>query len=387
MRYFFFLIFILSATQSVLCKPPVNNSKGTTRVVITVDIKAFIGNGKIWFQKQLLPKREFIDIDSAVVTKKGNFQFSFPTLTAGYYMIYYKNDRISLGRPILIDSENCDIKVMVDTMTLRTEAGEMLIGKAEVSGSKDNDLLDGYFERINRPYFQNFIFPLEQKIRIASTNNSDASVLDSLNILLKKHKEESNKKKKEYVLNNMGTSIAVFQTMGDWDNTDLSFMETVINKFRNQRSQSFILPLMEEKYEALVKTSLLNHKAPLFSLMNPSGQVVNLEDYIGKKTVLLDFWASWCGPCIKEMNGYKEAFKKIEMNDIVIISVSTDKTREAWLSGLARFQFPWVQLIDDPNAAAVAKKYGIRELPTNFLIDKDGVIKAKNVTLVDLLKK
>jgi len=79
-------------------------------------------------------------------------------------------------------------------------------------------------------------------------------------------------------------------------------------------------------------------------------------------------------------------YKKSIANDIIIVSVSTDINYESWINALDRFGYPWLHLIDTNGVNAVAKKYGVGQLPTNFLIDKNGIIIRKDISLVDLLK-
>ena len=382
-----FLVFgFLFNTAS--CQIGGKENSGNKKVIINGFVKTRTGKGKAWFNKVQLPKRDVVHMDSAKIDQHGQFRFSFAALPDGYYELMYQDELIGTGKLVLIDNTNSlqNITITIDTFSIPMKDGKRSIfGKSEIKGSSDNELLDGYFE-IRKHYYSDLIFPLEAKIREQNKNEADPDILDSLNLHLKKFTDEMKKELKQYLLNEMGTSIAVFQTMSTWDNTDLEFMENVMNKFRSQNKNSFIFPYIEEKYTDLVSTSLLNHAPPLFSLTDEKGKMLNIKDFLGKKKILLDFWASWCGPCINEMSAYKNAYEKIKKNDILIISISTDQKRESWLKSLNMYQFPWLHVIDNSGSSAISKKYGIQELPTNFLIDESGIIIAKNVTLIDLLK-
>ena len=182
----------------------------------------------------------------------------------------------------------------------------------------------------------------------------------------------------------MGTSIAIYQTMNEWDNADFSLLDEILVRFQNKAPQSFILPFIVEKVAYLKKTSLLNKPPNFFTLVNDKSVEVNLRDLVGKKTILIDFWASWCGPCRNEMPVYKTIYEKYRLKDFEILSISTDRSKEDWFKALGVLQLPWINVIDMPGTSSVAKTYGIVSLPTNFLIDKSGIVIKKDITSADL---
>ncbi|MDR2860020.1 MAG: AhpC/TSA family protein [Mediterranea sp.] len=135
--------------------------------------------------------------------------------------------------------------------------------------------------------------------------------------------------------------------------------------------------------------------APDFTENDTEGNPVKFSEYLGKGYVLIDFWASWCGPCRMENPYVVQAYNKYKNKGFTIFSVSLDKNKEAWLKGIEEDGLTWTHVSDLLFwNSKPAKLYGIRAIPANYLIDKNGIIVAKNLRgkeldrlLGELLKK
>lgn len=128
-------------------------------------------------------------------------------------------------------------------------------------------------------------------------------------------------------------------------------------------------------------------KAPDFTLNDPDGRPVKLSDHRGKY-LLLDFWASWCGPCRKENPNVVRAWQKYKDKGFDVFGVSLDRKKENWVKAIKDDQLTWTHVSDLQfwNSAA-AKLYGVRAIPSNLLLAPDGTIVAKNLREEELHEK
>lgn len=107
-----------------------------------------------------------------------------------------------------------------------------------------------------------------------------------------------------------------------------------------------------------------------------NGKALSLEDYKGK-VVLLDFWATWCEPCIAELPIIEANYRKYHAQGFDVIAISVDY-EEALRAFVKKFDLPWPQILNQDEKNGIAQIYGVRAYPTSFLIGKDGNIAAVN---------
>lgn len=227
---------------------------------------------------------------------------------------------------------------------------------AQVSGSKAHDVLNRYAALLQEG-MEDDKAAVAIKQAIAENPNSTGSA---------------------FVLDRYGKALTPEDALACYEQLAPNVQDSYYGKSAKSQIQGALL----SKEGAVVQD---------FSLLNAAGESVSFSSFKGKY-VLLDFWASWCGPCIAEFETLREVYKHYKGKAAFeIVSISTDKSEAAWLAALKTQQLPWVQMHDTigDNTVAVGR-FAVTALPTTFLINPKGEIVAKNLRgqeLEDYLKK
>lgn len=143
-------------------------------------------------------------------------------------------------------------------------------------------------------------------------------------------------------------------------------------------------PMLKKSQDASQATarSAVGQPYTDFSCKNAAGETIALSSLTGPgRWVLLDFWATWCGPCCREIPYLKEAYAAFSGRGFSIYAVSIDHDAARWQRFLAENDLPWTNVLSSGcgRQSPAAAMYGIRFIPSNFLISPDGVIVARNL--------
>jgi thiol-disulfide isomerase/thioredoxin len=176
---------------------------------------------------------------------------------------------------------------------------------------------------------------------------------------------------KEFVFENTDNIVGAFILANHLQGIDNKEIENIINLFDHDLLNSKYLTKVNDrlKMEAHLEEGLI---APDFNLKSENGQQINAKDLLGKHTVL-DFWGSWCAPCIAGMPKMKEYFQKYG-DKINFIGIACKDEEVNWRSAIIENQLSWSQYLNSSQKEDLTHKFQINAFPTKIIIDPDGNI-------------
>jgi thiol-disulfide isomerase/thioredoxin len=123
--------------------------------------------------------------------------------------------------------------------------------------------------------------------------------------------------------------------------------------------------------------------APAFSLTTLDGQHISMDGLAGK-VVLIDFWATWCGPCREALPHIRQIAHKFDGQPLVVLSISLDKDEAKWKDFVGKNGMTWMQYRDGGFEGRIAKRFNVTAIPATFTIDADGVLEDQHVGDADI---
>ena len=223
---------------------------------------------------------------------------------------------------------------------------------------------------------------MNQKMMQATPEQLNDSAFNAqLNLEYKQLLNERTQKQQQYVRDHPDSYFSVVALSESVSSDfDVEEIEPLFLSIDEKYRETFPGKAFAQRIEA-AKTIGIGKKAPGFTQNDPDGNPVSLSDFLGKY-VLLDFWASWCGPCRQENPNLVKAYAAYKDKGFEILGVSLDNKdgKEAWVKAIEKDGLTWTQ-VSDLNSwnNEVARSYGVRAVPQSYLIDLQGVIVAQNL--------
>lgn len=314
--------------------------------------------GKNLFLQYVLPNA-MKDIDTVVVGKSGKFEFNFsPEMTGFYRIAFDQNNGL-----FVIASPGEHIKLNAD--------GDLLFQSFTVSGSEESMRLK-QLNKINaRRDSINMVIQKAQQTNDQVMFQEAYSVFEGINY-------EVDRSIKNFINKDPGSFAALAALQNLSFDADFPYFDQVIQALDGKANGNEIYDMMKVQITEMRKLAV-GSEAPDFELPQPNGENLRLSDLRGQY-VLIDFWASWCGPCRRENPNVRRVYDKYHDQGFEIIGVSLDKTKQAWLKAIEQDQLAWRHVSDLKFwQSEVVPMYQIQGIPLTVLLDKEGKIIGKNL--------
>lgn len=258
---------------------------------------------------------------------------------------------------VTFDKSQDYILLFLDNSDITVSAKKDELNKSIIAGSKSHDDFIVY-SRITAPYE-----PMFQQGAVIDKEASKQCIYQLINFI------ENNK-------NSFISPLAIYRI--NQLNADGDMMEELYSKLSQEVKVSPIGSYIGQQIND-AKKDPLGRVIPDFEQADVDGKMVNIKSYRGKY-VLIDFWASWCGPCRGENPNVVNAFNKYKDKGFTVLGISLDRSKEPWIEAINRDGLTWTHVSDLRGwNNAVSQQFGIQSIPQNFLIDPSGVVIGKNL--------
>ena len=257
-------------------------------------------------------------------------------------------------------------------------------GKINIALTKNNDSATGTSNNDAYQAIRTQINDISQKMNAIYEAMGDSSLSDEQKEAKQKEgaqlEEEYDKVIKEGVQKNITNPVGVFLFKQTFYNNsteeNAALLEQIPANFQNDETIVKVKEQTEKQKKTAVGTKFID-----FEMQTPEGKTVKLSDYAGKgKVVLVDFWASWCGPCRREMPNLVEAYAQYKGKNFEIVGVSLDQDAAAWKESIKKLNMTWPQMSDLKFwQSEGAQLYAVNSIPHTVLIDGDGTIIARGL--------
>ncbi|MCC9167039.1 TlpA disulfide reductase family protein [Pontibacter harenae] len=322
-------------------------------------------SGQVYLHE--LGSQQFVARDTAELGQDGAFKFEGTVQEPTLYRISTDQQN---GLMLVLDNGN--IKVEADAKDMN--------GTAKFEGSEDSEL----FQQLNKLVNETRLQQMKLQERFQQAQN--AGQQDSM-MAIQEEYASIQKQVKRFIAQHPNSIVSAFgtATLIDPEN-DFAFADSMATLLNQNLPNSKYTAMVNERLQPLRSTAV-GQMAPDINLPTPDGQTKALSSLRGKY-VLIDFWASWCGPCRKENPNVVRMYNEYKDKGFEIYGVSLDQSRDKWLKAIADDKLSWVHVSDLKFwQSQAAEAYNVTAIPQTVLIDPQGKIIAKGLRGAELEQK
>jgi len=326
-----------------------------------------IDSGLVYLQQREAGDWKVID---SVELVSGKFNFKGIIESPELWYVSVKDARVFV--PLFVENSTITVDILVDSLD----------GTA-IRGSITQGVYENYLQQM-KP-IEEEMNAIYQDYKIASAAGDEVAVAaaDSMYEVVEARQKEQIL---AFAMENNSSVVAPYLIFRNAYMFDLPALEEAALAMDTTLNNSTYMVELN-KQVAILKAVEIGQPAPDFTQADTAGNPLTLSSLTGN-VLLIDFWASWCGPCRAENPNVVEAWKKYHEKGFDILGVSLDKNREKWLEAIQTDNLTWHQVSDLQYWNNEASNlYGVRSIPANVLLDQNGMIIARNLRGEDLMNK
>ncbi len=309
------------------------------------------------------PAIDMDSVDVVLATVDGDSVLSTTTILNGSFTLKQPIKKAEIGRLIIYGMTPYDICLeegnLAFTLTATEDESGTTLGNITCVGTPNNYIMNAY-KQLESDTYAAFSAAGDDE---AAKEEIFANYVDDVY---------------EMIVANINTLGATYIFADNTYNFNIEQQGAIFAQLKPEFAEYGRIPRAKKAYDALVKTQ--EGCAYIdFALPTPAGDTLALSDLVGKTDyVLVDFWASWCGPCRRAMPALKEVYDA-NKGKLEILGVSLDREAESWTGAIDKLGLNWKHISDLKFwQCSAAELYGVSAIPATVLIDGEGVIVKRN---------